>query len=95
MRILLIGSLLALTTACTQFPELDAQLSPETEAADYPALVPLDGLLAQRTLPQDRGTQILDTVEARAAALKSRANRLRRGVLTPAERARLRQRPGA
>ncbi len=89
------GLFLVCLTGCTQFPELDAHLSPEVEAADYPALVPLEPLLAARSAPPDRGTEIATSVQGRVSALQARANRLRGPVLSGSERARLRQRPGA
>ena len=92
MRMILVA-LSLLLPGCTQFPELDAHLAPATEAADYPSLVPIDGLLAGRRLPVDRKADITERIETRATALKARAERLRGRVLSPAERARLRQRP--
>lgn len=86
--------ILPLLSACTQFPELDAQLSATSERADYPELVPIDTLLDGRRLPSTQGARIAESVETRAAALKARANRLRGTVLTAADRARLRERPG-
>lgn len=94
MRILLICTILFLP-ACTQFPELDARLPDDTRDASYPTLLPVDEILAGRRLPAKRGTELTETIEARVSALKTRANRLRRSVLSPTDRARLQQRPGA
>ena len=45
-------------SACTQFPELDRTISAEVEAADYPALVPLEPLLTRTTADRtDRGAR--------------------------------------
>ena len=51
-RILLPLCLAALTlpAACTQFPALDSRATPELLASDYPALVPVDPLLAKADL---------------------------------------------
>lgn len=80
--------------ACTQFPELDAHVSPAAEKADFPKLVPLEPLLAARTGGENPGPEIAQNLSSRVAALRARANRLRGSVLSPPERARLRQRPG-
>jgi hypothetical protein len=86
---------LAGLVACTQFPDLDGRLTPEVEAADYPELVALSPLLAGRTLPQERGEELQQSIEARVAALRARSQRLRRRVLNSADRARLAEQPGA
>lgn len=80
--------------ACTQFPELDASLSPKAKASDFPDLVPLEPLLAARTAPSaPRGPEIAADVSSRVSALQSRAARLRGSVLSQSDRARLGQRP--
>lgn len=38
--------LVFLPVGCTQFPALDDRITPAMEAAPYPELVPLEGLLA-------------------------------------------------
>jgi hypothetical protein len=86
---LVLIALPALVAGCTQFPALDRTLTPALEAAPYPALVPLGPVLAaaQRTgLDPQQANAALD---ARVAALKSRAARLRGSVLSGAERVRL------
>jgi hypothetical protein len=82
----LLGAGLALA-ACTQFPQIDALPAPGPDMAP-PALLPLEGLLAQAGAPA--------VAEAAGAALAARAERLRararlmRGpVLEPETRARL------
>ncbi|MEP3443111.1 MAG: hypothetical protein ABJN72_16660 [Sulfitobacter sp.] len=81
----------ALTGACTQFPELDARITPELEAAQYPKLIPLAPVLAaaqeQRVEPAQENAQI----DGRIAALRARAAALRGSVLSGAERLRLEQ----
>tara|TARA_R110002049_G_scaffold23781_7_gene84834 strand:- start:50836 stop:51141 length:306 start_codon:yes stop_codon:yes gene_type:complete len=83
--LLTLGSL----TACTQFPALDATITPELEAADYPALVPLDPLLAQAEAGRIDPVQTEAALSARVARLRARAARLRGSVITGAERVRL------
>ncbi len=77
--------------ACTQFPALDRTLTPALEAADYPALVPLEPLLAQATAGQVDAAQTKSTLTSRVSRLRARAASLRNPVLTSAERQRLSQ----
>ena len=78
-----------LITGCTPFPELEARISPEARRAPYPALLPMDALLARRGT--DRlAPEAADEMKARVARLRARARALAaRPVLTAAERARL------
>lgn len=75
--------------ACTQFPDLDSRTTRAAMNAPYPALVPLDALLAG--LPaMDRGEVITRGLEGRAAGLRARAAALRaRAVIDSGTRARL------
>lgn len=77
--------------ACTQFPELDHTITPELEAARYPALVPLDPLLASAKARRVDPVQTQSALVARVARLRARAARLRGSVLTGRERQRLAQ----
>ena len=75
--------LAAAAAGCTRFPALDDTITPEAEAAGYPALVPgTDLLAAQHAAGDDAdGTQARQeeaALAARAAALRARAARLRR-----------------
>ena len=81
--------LAAALTGCTQFPELDHTQTAVLEAADYPALVPIEPILADVAAPAPDPVAAQSTVEARLAALRARANRLRGGVLNADERRRL------
>ena len=78
MRRLPFVTLLLALAACSDFPDLDAEISPEARAAGYPDLVPLaevtDRRKKARTTAEDG-----ERLAARAAALKARA-RLLRGV---------------
>ncbi len=80
---------LALTGACTQFPALDRTITPELEGSGYPALVPLGPVLASATTAGVEPVQATAAIDARVAALKSRAARMRGSVLSGVERQRL------
>jgi hypothetical protein len=83
-------ALLALS-ACTQFPALDRTITPALENADYPALVPLDPLLASATVGRVDTVQTEAALNARVARLRARAARLRGSVLSGREKQRLEQ----
>ncbi|NOR30648.1 hypothetical protein [Sulfitobacter sp.] len=80
---------LLLPAACTQFPALDSRTTPEMLAAEYPALVPVDPLLAQAAAGQINADQTENSMNARVAGLQARAARLRGSVLTGSEKQRL------
>ena len=69
---------LVLLAGCTDPPDLDSSVDPALEAADYPALVPVDQLLGQSAPDPDADTQTADRLNARAAGLQSRARQLQR-----------------
>jgi len=78
--------------ACTQFPVLDSTVSPDVENADFPALVPLEPLLAASDPIVTNPEQTTQNLNARVAALRARANALqRRAIVDAATRARLRR----
>lgn len=85
-------AVLAAMAGCTQFPDLDQSVSPEARKGDFPPLVPVEVLRADapEQLISDTTTT---TLEARVAALRYRANRLRGTVLNQSARARLEQKP--
>lgn len=67
------------------------QVSAEAQAADYPALAPLDGLIATAQAPSDTQARG-DDLEARVARLKARARALRgRDIFEGQERLKLLQ----
>tara|TARA_R110002095_G_scaffold139566_1_gene121208 strand:+ start:719 stop:1048 length:330 start_codon:yes stop_codon:yes gene_type:complete len=74
---------------CTQFPALDRTLTPELANADYPALVPLDPLLATATAGRIDTVQTQTQLQSRVERLRARAARLRGSVLTGREKQRL------
>ncbi|SPH17282.1 hypothetical protein DEA8626_00799 [Defluviimonas aquaemixtae] len=62
-------------TGCARFPEVEAAESASVADAPYPALLPIDTLVAGTpSLPESDPAA---PVNARAAALKARAERLR------------------
>ena len=79
--------------SCATFPELDSPSSAAAKNADFPALVPLDPLLAEigRTGVDPQDT--VRTLEGRLARLSARAERLRGPVIDRASRARLAESP--
>ncbi len=85
MRPALLLAVLSLS-GCTQFPELDARARTDMQAVPWPALVPLDGAVAEagNTTAAEAARA---TLEARAAALRARAAGLTRPVMPAHERA--------
>lgn len=82
---------LLLPAACTQFPALDSRATPELLAAEYPALVPVDPLLAAARAGQVDTRQTEAGLAGRVANLQARAARLRGAVLSGPEKQRLAQ----
>lgn len=80
---------IAMLAACTQFPELDATVAPELENAAYPELLPLEPILAHASTDSIDPVQAQSDLQGRLAGLRARADRLRGGVLTGAEKQRL------
>ncbi len=75
---------------CTQFPDLDHTQDNATAEAAYPALVPIEPLLARAEVPGPDPVQAQAGINARLSGLRARADRLRGTVLTEAEKQRLR-----
>ncbi|KXF91049.1 hypothetical protein [Phaeobacter inhibens] len=67
----------ALASACARVPELEDRLTPDLRGAAYPALVPLEDALHPGTSAAEESKALEDTLEARAARLQARADRLR------------------
>jgi len=75
-------------SACSQFPALDENTTAQTRRAPYPDLVPAEDLHAQ--VAEARVTdQTTLSLEARVAALRARAVRLRGTVIDGTSRRRL------
>jgi len=75
--------------ACTQFPDLDHTQTTRLENADYPALVPIEPILARASAPSVDPAREQAALNSRLAALRARASRMRGSVLTGAEKQRL------
>lgn len=75
-------------SGCSDFPDLDGAVSARAQAADYPAILPLDGLLA--SVPAvEPGLGVGDLPE-RLRRLQARAANLRgRSVVDAGTRARM------
>jgi len=76
--------------SCTQFPELDSQLSDNAKNADYPTLLPVEHLLAGVDQSQI-SPEMQAGLTARIANLKARAARLRGRVIDSGTRQRMAQ----
>lgn len=75
-------------TACARFPELDARTADIDPQTPYPALVPLDPLLAR--VADDQITEDTEaSIEARVAGLRARANAMRGDVIDDETRTRM------
>ena len=64
--------------ACAQFPELDGTVTPDLQDADFPALVPLEPLLATSDRAAADPAETTQKLESRVAALRARAAALQR-----------------
>lgn len=76
--------------ACSQFPELDGQISEEARSAPFPDLVPTSELRQEARTPVTSQAK-QKKLDARAASLRNRAARLRGSVLSQSSKARLEQ----
>ena len=76
MRALFLASLLALAPGCGQYPEVIEAERTSTAPQEPPPLAPLGDLLARAGTP-DVSADTTAAVEARAAALRRRAEGLR------------------
>lgn len=85
---LLAGPMLA---ACTDIPELDATVPAHLKQADYPALVPLDGLLTPLPPPQEQADALRAELETRRDGLQQRARQMNAPVVDDATAARMRR----
>lgn len=84
-------ALIVLLAGCAEFPALDGTIPPQAEAADFPELVPLAPLLAERRGTGTDAAATTRTLDARIANLRSRARALQtRPVVDSSTRDRLR-----
>ncbi|HHB80594.1 MAG TPA: hypothetical protein ENK83_02440 [Aliiroseovarius sp.] len=73
---------------CSQFPELDQEVSARARAAQYPQILPLEGM--QHDLQASGRGSGMGNLPARLARLQSRARSMRaRPVVDRATRARM------
>jgi hypothetical protein len=77
--------------ACTQVPELDNQIAPDVQHADYPALVPLHQALAPLPDPTERAQALEDELTARRDRLRGRARSLNRAGVDDETKQRMQQ----
>ena len=68
--------LIPFLAACTQFPQLDDAVSARAQDANYPDLVPVNGLLARAEPQNGTPEQTVAAMNARVAALRARASRV-------------------
>ncbi|WP_343079682.1 hypothetical protein [Ostreiculturibacter nitratireducens] len=87
---LLASALVAVLSGCAQFPEVEAAMSPEAARADYPALMPIDDVLARAAEDGIAGPDLEASLQERAARLRARAAALRAPVVDAETGARLR-----
>ena len=83
--------LLLSVSACTEFPQLDRTITPALENADFPALVPVEPLLANATQNRVDPVRTQAELQGRLSRLRARAAGLRGSVLSGRERQRLAQ----
>jgi hypothetical protein len=65
-------------TQCTHEPELSNQVTPDLRNADYPDLLPLEGLLPPLPAPETQSAELEQELKARSSNLERRAEALRR-----------------
>jgi hypothetical protein len=76
-------------TGCSSFPQLDGAISPATQNAAYPTLIPIGQIITGAKNPQIHD-QSVAALTSRVTNLNARANRLRAPVLDATTRGRLR-----
>lgn len=75
---------LALPGACTRIPALDQSVPEALRHAGYPALIPLDGVVAAADPPAAQAAEIERDLAARRDRLQRRARQLQAGAPTTA-----------
>ncbi len=88
LRISGVVAVMAALGGCADAPEVTAALSAEAEAAPYPALMPLDAVLASAQNAASAPDPV-PGLQARAARLRARAAALQGSVLDAEARKRL------
>ncbi|WP_227267787.1 hypothetical protein [Roseobacter weihaiensis] len=77
MRVFFILSVATCLSACVPLPDVPAPTPRIDNTAGYPDFVPLDQIAAPTADAQRASSETEEAVEARVAALRSRAARLR------------------
>ena len=75
--------------ACTQFPDLDHTQTANLQNTEYPALIPIEPILAAAQGPALDPAAEDARLASRLAALRARADRIRGAVLSGTEKQRL------
>ncbi|MCV3271203.1 hypothetical protein [Roseobacter sinensis] len=89
MRLAALCLPLIFCAACVQFPEVDDATDQTARDADYPDLIPLDGVPPPSTEAQTERDETQAALEARVSGLQARAAGLRGAVLSGDDRSRL------
>ncbi len=89
LRATALAIIATILVGCSDFPELDAAVTPAARQAGYPSLVPMDQLIAGAKEVQIT-EETVATLQGRVSGLKGRAARLRGPVIDGATRARMR-----
>lgn len=76
-------------SACTQFPDLEHTRTDALKDAEYPALVPIEPILAAIEPPGTLPDETTAGINTRLAALRGRAEGLRGDVLSADDKRRL------
>jgi hypothetical protein len=80
LPLLLLCATLGVTglAGCSNEPELNTHVTPDLRNADYPKLVPIEGLLPPLPAPETQSTELEQNLKARSSNLERRAEALRR-----------------
>lgn len=81
--------LVTVMVGCSDFPELDAAVTPAARQAGYPSLIPINQLIDGAQDVQIT-PQTVANLQGRVSGLQARAARLRGPVIDAATRARMR-----
>ena len=90
MRLVICFVIVVAVTACTDFPDLGDAVSDRAARSDFPALQPIDALIARAATDETRSAEFNNQIiVARVARLKARAARLKRPVISAKDRRRM------
>lgn len=77
MRHLIYSAIVLAFAGCTQLPDVAEPSAFQGGGDDYPALIPLDNILAENDAAQEAALRTEQDVAARVSTLRARAARLR------------------